>query len=319
MNPLRHAIEATILRAQATLARTSLGARAYLEALSLVLKRLPDSAAKCRLAELANQTAWPPMRLAPRHVQLTETTRILLHAHAGEFDFSALFLQRLEYEREVFTFFEERLASYDAVIEIGANVGVFTLFFADVLARRDVPGQVFAFEPSGEAFARLRENLEVNAPRNVHAFQCAVGDRVGFSAFFEPQGHLTNGSLRNDFAHIFSDDVRERRVLTVDGATLEPLVRDARRVLLKIDVEGAEAIVLNGLADLLARRRPDVVVEVLAGYEDAIANVPVIAEEYDYFNITPTGPVLEPRLRATDFRDYLLTPKARRDGVDARA
>lgn len=96
--------------------------------------------------------AWPESVLGPREVTLATNTQFKLQPHNGEFDFAALLGGRLHYENEVFTFLESRMNLYDAVIEIGSNVGVFTVYFGKKLEGRG--GRVYAFEPSKKAYAR---------------------------------------------------------------------------------------------------------------------------------------------------------------------
>jgi FkbM family methyltransferase len=176
-------------------------------------------------------------------VVLGSDTVVRLTPHPGEFDFEALFERQLSYEREVFAYLESRMDRYDAVLEIGANVGVFTLFFAEALRRRGPTRRVFAFEPSVEAFSRLLENLRQNEIANVSAFNCAAAE-TGLVSFFEPRGHLTNGSMDPEFAALFSGEVVKRGVVAVGGTHIAALVAGFDRLLLKIDVEGAECAVL---------------------------------------------------------------------------
>jgi FkbM family methyltransferase len=246
-------------------------AHAYLGALS-ALRLLPDGDYKQRVINSVTARTWPALKLPVLAVTVGQHTQIRLRPHVGEFDFEALLSRRLQYERDVFAVLEDRMADYDAVIEIGANVGVYTAFFCQ--HQRETPSgprpAVFAFEPSREAYARLLDNLAHNAGVAT-AFNCAVASHTGFMDFFEPAGHLTNGSLRADFAAIFSSDVARTTVATLDGESVLRLVGDAARVLLKIDVEGAEAEVLRSLAPMIARRRPDILIEVLAVAEAEIA------------------------------------------------
>jgi hypothetical protein len=47
-----------------------------------------------------------------------------------------------------------------------------------------------------------------------------VSDETGFSSFYEPEGHLTNGSLGRGFAEHFSQTVRDSMVVTLAGSSL---------------------------------------------------------------------------------------------------
>ncbi len=209
----------------------------------------------------------------------------------------------------MFSFLDSRMRDYDAVVEIGANVGVFTLYFTAQLAKWGSDRRVYAFEPSRRAGLRLLKNLDLNQATNVSCFNCAVGDRTRFEWFFEPEGHLTNGSLVRDFAAKFSAEVRKAPCLMVDAAQLGELLDTHQRVLLKIDVEGFEAPLLRALAPVIQAKRPDILLEVLPEFEAAINDSAAMAAPgYEYFAIVSKGLQLQDRIRAVAGRDCFLTP-----------
>jgi FkbM family methyltransferase len=255
-----------------------------------------------------NVVKWPPIALRPRRVIVGGQTEVWLHPHFNEMDLEAALGQRLSYEQEVFAFLETRMLAYDAVIEIGANVGLFTTFFARWLAQRTPAGRVYAFEPSRQAYERLLQNLAANSSDNVLAFNCAVADETTFLPFFEPEGHLTNGSLVSGFASQFSRIVSSVPVLVLDGGLIERLLEKGLKVLLKIDVEGSEARVLRSLERFIRSGSPDIVIEVLADFEAELDELGFLREVgYVFFNLTPHGALLQPTIKATRYRDYFLT------------
>jgi len=131
----------------------------------------------------------------------------------------------MDYEAPVFAWLADyALNEYDKVIEIGANVGIYTVFL-DALINRTLASRlrkIVAFEPSQIPYRRLLENIYANRSQHVDVFQAAVGIKSGFQPFFEPAGHLTNGSFLRDFAGIFADAVSETTVLVVGAQKLEP-------------------------------------------------------------------------------------------------
>jgi len=152
-------------------------AGAYLSTVSLVCRHLLPAAASDRVRNsVCSVEAWPPLDFRPRRVTVGAGTRIRLQPHLGEFDGAALFSRRLAYEAPVFAWLEREAARrYGAVIEIGANVGVYSVFF-DRLSR--LPGArlktIAVFEPSAEAFRRLLNNLALNGAGRVVAYNAAV-------------------------------------------------------------------------------------------------------------------------------------------------
>lgn len=293
----------------ALFARAHWSTKAYLGLWSLVLRAMPDNGIKIRLVNSLRSVSWLPQTFQPRYVRLSHQIGVKLTPHLREFDFDALFYRQLPYEQAVFQLIADRARTYDAVIEVGANVGVFTLFFAKLFMVAGSNTRIYAFEPSPEAFFRLQENLRANAVTNVQLFNCALGDRVEFTQFYEPVGHLTNGSLDANFASIFAEQVQARPVLLIDGAMIAMLVPDARSLLIKIDVEGAENLVLHSLRAFIESRRPEIILEVLETTVEELNALHFLHEYYDFYHITGQGLVAQPVFRASHDRDYLLVPK----------
>lgn len=291
-------------------AATPAGAAAYLRTLGLARRLLPRGVSR-RLRNSLDSVSWPAVALPAYPTRVGRQTWIHLHPHVEEFDLGVLVAPVLEYEADLFAWLERRLDAFDVVVDVGANVGAFTTFFGARfrdLGRTDA--RVYAFEPSVTAFHRLLTNLAANGLDNVFAFNLALANQFGLREFFEPSHHLTNGSLVPGFAEQFSVDVQTCRVLAITGAELDELVPDGSRVLVKLDVEGAEAAALEGLTAFVARRKPHLVLEVLPGFEDAImASAPLRTQAFRFFEIGPTGAVERRQLVAGSNRDWWLEPR----------
>jgi FkbM family methyltransferase len=251
------------------------------------------------------------MRFAPRRVRLAANVEIMLIPHLEEFDAEALFRHDLTYEKPVFAWLADNVpATYDLVIEVGANVGVFTIFL-DVLCRdaKAAPGskpRIVAFEPSQGAFARLLENFAANDMCFSSAFQAAIGPTSKLQTFFEPKGHLTNGSFLREFSEIFSDRIEENVAVMVAASELERWLALACRALIKIDVEGFEPHLVMALKPLLERYRPDLLIEVVPFTVDELEQSPALAG-YGRYLIADSGLQQTPALFASHAnRDWLL-------------
>jgi FkbM family methyltransferase len=283
--------------------------RLYLAFLPCIVEHLTDHG-RARLLNVLKSAPWPEAVLRPVEVRLGASTCVRLHPHLGEFDFAAVLGGHLAYEKEVFAMLDQRLNLYDSVIEIGANVGVFTLYFA-----KNMEGlqnkTLHVFEPAPAAYDRLRENLRANGLNDLHTFNAAVGVSSGFARFAEPEAHLTNGSLIESFARQFSEEVKFRPVIVIDANRLTELVPAHARLLIKIDVEGFEAELLTALQPLLASHCPDLLIEVLPDFVDAIRSVPALQSlGYVAYEIDSQG--LHPReqLYSGPCRDWLLSISA---------
>src|SRR5205814_738646 len=146
------------------------------------LKLLPDGHWKEFVLNSLQSIRWPDLEIRPSTVNLTSEIRAAISPHLGEFDFAAHLCRRLDYEHQTASWFAGR--SYDTIVEIGANVGFYTLIFSKLFPET----RVYSFEPSTAAYQRLLKNLAANGCRNVVPFNCAVASEAGFVNFYEPAG-----------------------------------------------------------------------------------------------------------------------------------
>jgi FkbM family methyltransferase len=124
-------------------------------------------------------------------------------------------------------------------VDVGANVGLYTIWCIEAGA------EVIAFEPSRIARERLLSNLNLNGYR-AEVVPAALGETEGtlrLTSELDNQNHLL---LSGDSNGLESEEVP---VLTLDG-----LVGDRTIDGLKVDVEGAELLVLKGARELLKRQ-----------------------------------------------------------------
>ena len=136
------------------------------------------------------------------------------------------------------------------LIDIGANVGLFTLSLADLV------DDALLFEPNPVAAERARENLRLNdLPARVQ--ELALSDREG-RLFLENRGEVdtTNRTLNSDDASPFP--CLEVTASSLDR-TLEQRPIEGRICLIKVDVEGHEQAVIRGMMQTLRTRRPEMV------------------------------------------------------------
>lgn len=287
--------------------------RGYFRLMSLFSRSLLPRASQRRLLSSMRGRAWPEMVFAPCRITLGRQTAVRLIPHRGEFDEQALYSRRLDYEPAVFDWLEQRASDYDLVIEIGANIGVYSVFL-DALARRrpvERPLRIVAFEPSSEAYRRLQMNLAANDACSVTAFRSAVGETFGQRTFYEPADHLTNGSFVRTFAEKFSSNIVESTVAVVGPHEIETWLKPSKRALIKIDVEGFEPQLLEVLRPLIERYNPDLLIEVLPDTVEALAIHRALAG-YERFLITGEGPQKFDALYfSQQYFDWLLTwPRA---------
>jgi FkbM family methyltransferase len=157
-------------------------------------------------------------------------------------------------------------------VDVGANVG----FFAYALA--EIADRVLAFEPNPDYafFARwmLRGRAEVR--------ELALSDKPGRGTLHVPRSeqgtilHLA-GSLKRTHRQFLSVKTYDVEVGTLDELGLVGVH------FVKGDVEGSERDVLDGARATIARDRPVILLELLAGtHEDPAADTAAICESFGY-------------------------------------
>lgn len=158
------------------------------------------------------------------------------------------------YERDVTHFLLRYLtaAPQDAVFDVGANVGYYSLLVHRVCGP-SVP--VHAFEAEPENFAQLQHNLERAGAASVTPHHCAVSDRAGEVRLF-----LWKRSNRGKHSLVpFDGAAGDEASVDVQARTLDELaaelIGDREVSLLKIDIEGAEHRAFLGAKALLPHCR----------------------------------------------------------------
>ena len=156
------------------------------------------------------------------------------------------------YERTELTWLLRELQPGDVFVDVGANIGGFTLPAA---RRVGAHGLVVAVEASPRVADYLRRNLEANRIVNVRVFQTAVSDRTSNSVTFyaAPDHAFGAGGLGP------GDGMRP---ISVEAKQLDTLLAEQGVTtvrVLKVDVEGFEAAVFRGAEQLLTGSRPPTV------------------------------------------------------------
>ena len=142
--------------------------------------------------------------------------------------------------------------------DVGANIGYFSL----LLARCTAPGgTVVAFEAHPENAARARRNVTLNGlDATVVVEEAAVAERRGTAV-------LHSGPTTTEFSIVGGGGDE----LSVPTVSLDDYFAGTRLDLVKIDVEGAEELVLRGMTRLLAEERPTLLIELHGGQPGARA------------------------------------------------
>jgi len=143
-------------------------------------------------------------------------------------------------QKEVRGVIEDFVGEGDTFLDVGANVGFFTV----LAARRVGPsGKVFSFEMMPDTAARLRGNIDRNRLENVTVVECALSDEDGRSCVArKPVGSAGQASVAETE---WQDKPHEETI--VQTSTLDSAIGDTGPIaLIKADVEGHEESVFRG-------------------------------------------------------------------------
>jgi FkbM family methyltransferase len=140
------------------------------------------------------------------------------------------------------------------VVDAGAHVGLHTL----MLSRRvGTSGWVIAIEPSPSTSSLLRRHLAWNACANVSVIEAVAGNREGTVEFCYRADPTDPGGFASSLAYDIGGPKQ-----SVAMTTLDALCREIAPDLIKIDVEGAELLVLQGAEELFQRVSPVLLVAI---------------------------------------------------------
>jgi FkbM family methyltransferase len=159
--------------------------------------------------------------------------------------------RQLTWNPEEYRAFREVVRPGATVLDVGANVGAYTLLFARWVGP---VGRVIAFEPAPAAAAGLRRHLELNGlTSNVDVQQCAAAASIGTASFTCDDASGTN----------VLTVTTAKRGIEVQTTTLDAFCaeRNLQPDIVKIDVEGTELGVLRGARRILSPREVQVFVE----------------------------------------------------------
>jgi FkbM family methyltransferase len=142
----------------------------------------------------------------------------------------------------------------DCVIDVGANVGYYTMVSATLAGPQ---GSVHAFEASPHTLPWLKTNAALNPVMNIEVHGEAVTDACGRTQFFTATEDKTGYSSIRDLGQ------EAASVAEVETVSLDSMLDRLPPVrLVKIDVEGAEMLVLKGMRGLIERDHPFFITEI---------------------------------------------------------
>ena len=166
------------------------------------------------------------------------------------------------YESEVFSFFIPR--PNDVVIDVGANIGYFTIYASRKVGK---DGLVIALEPMDEAYNCLMKNIRLNRLNNVKPFKLALWSSETTLRLYRTKGYFTSAISKVD---VFKNLIQQKKLelikeYEIKAIKLDDLIKNinlSKVDWIKIDVDGSEYEVILGSMNTLKRFKPKLIIEI---------------------------------------------------------
>jgi len=162
-----------------------------------------------------------------------------------------IFVYRENYEFEM-KYLENQMQPGNVMVDVGANLGIYSMIAGKLVGDH---GKVLAFEPSFTTFEFLKKNQILNGLKNISCFPVALSDTAGTATLYHSSdiGSHSLGQIDG------MGNLEEIEMTTMDKVVATEGLE--RIDLIKIDVEGAEELVLKGAEMSIKRWRPTVIFE----------------------------------------------------------
>ena len=194
---------------------------------------------------------------AARGLTLVELDDFDLYVYEHDWDVGENLIQNRQHEPHVTAFLKKHLREGMTFVDVGANVGYFTLMGAKLVGPT---GTTIAIECNPENCELIHLSLHRNQCENAAVFPLAISDsrkpmtfRLGFSNVVVKE--LTDSASHEAIGYA-------PEAVIVQAVTLDSLLGGEPRIdLIKLDIEGSEAKAWRGMQNILSRQRPTIVTE----------------------------------------------------------
>jgi FkbM family methyltransferase len=150
-----------------------------------------------------------------------------------------------EYEPNIATIIKRFVKKGDTVIDVGANIGVHSLYLAKISK------SVHAFEPVTHFRKQFKESIKIGKVKNIKVYPCALGERNETKKIYTSK---TNGAISSFMVNDDPQSTEIVKIKTLDSFKLKPSF-------IKIDVEGFEGEVIEGGIQTITKHRPVILFE----------------------------------------------------------
>jgi FkbM family methyltransferase len=194
-------------------------------------------------------------------------------------------LKNSHHEVVIFDYYKDKLKEDSIVYDIGANIGIHTIGTSQLIGDK---GKIICFEPDNSNLELLKQNIKFNKKESVcKVVNSAVGNCVGkvnFQLDLVSSATGTLSSIREiSLQHEWTNT--KSMEITVDCVTIDSMVFENQLEppnVVKIDVEGAESIVLEGMEQTMKKYHPDIVIDGITADSFSL----LVEHGYSIFDLT---------------------------------
>jgi FkbM family methyltransferase len=210
-----------------------------------------------RLRALAQFIEWQVYKRATGRARVIPFSGLALRCYPDSHATSAVYYFNGSPDHREMAFLRAYLRPGDGFIDVGANVGVYSVLAASIVLSQ---GFIDAFEPFARNAHRFRENMALNGLKNVTLHEAVAGAEPGTEGFVVG----TNDCM----GRVGTDEDSDTTLVQVPRVTLDEVCGSRAYAMGKMDVEGTELRVLTGAQTMLATGNPPVWQVELAGYSE---------------------------------------------------
>lgn len=202
---------------------------------------------------------------------------------------------------------DELLKSSSTIFDIGANAGHVGIALSSRYCRNG--GIVYAFEPDPENFKRLTENIKLNPFLKIHAKPIALQDdhKLDFSPFNIRRAVDNDKNMNFGLSSLVDISLHKRSKINVKTSTIDNEVKKLgiKKIdFIKIDVEGAENLVLRGGIETIRRDHPIIQYE----YSNVIDRMTNCTNTIDCYNLLKAEGYVQYVIRDESHLEILPSP-----------
>lgn len=199
-----------------------------------------------KVRALARAVGWQVRKRVLRKPVDIPYEGLTLRCHPDSGSAGNIFYFTSRYDWDEMAFLERYLRPGDGFLDIGANIGTYSLLAASLIGR---DAHIEAFEPLPVAAERVRENFALNHLDHAVVHEIAVDDHEGTAGFLDFD---VSSAIEHDA------DTRGRTPIQVVVDRIDARATGTGYAFAKLDVEGVELRALEGARALIERHDPPV-------------------------------------------------------------